>query len=471
MSDPGTNPEDDRTGAVPDTDETTIRPQWRTDLVLIAKIVGATYLGFAVLGLLTGVGINETVGFLRRVTFFAAVYALVALALNLHWGYTGLFNIGVAGFMAVGVYTMAIMTASPEGSPAGLGLPIPIGIIGGMIAAALVGFIAALPALRVRADYFAIVTLGLSEIIRLALLSGSLRSFEIGGTEYGTGGGRGIRYTPVDSVIPWLLDRPGISAIGELLFTIGRAVGVQPSVIQGGLYTGVLIGFVILFYAFLTRIAYSPFGRILKAIREDELATRSLGKNTDRVKITVFMVGCALMGLAGILWMGSRSLVSPDSFMPIVTFYIFVALIVGGAGSNTGSVVGGFAFAAFLWEGPRFIRAIVRANLRVRSPQTIYDAFVALGSGDPLPLFGYFIGTLDEIRFIFVGVVLVLLMIWKPDGLLGHRKEIAAATDLSRRPTAADGGTPPGHSGSGTPPGRPGDDNHPEQSKGGETDA
>ncbi|SDQ52594.1 branched-chain amino acid ABC transporter permease [Natronobacterium texcoconense] len=410
-------------------------PQWASDLLLIAGIVVATYVGFAVVGLLAGVSVNEIVGFLQQVTFFAAVYALVALALNLHWGYTGLFNIGVAGFMAVGVYTMAILTASPDGSPAGLGLPIPVGIIGGMIAAGLVGLIAALPALRVRADYFAIVTLGLSEIIRLALLSGSLRSVEIGGTEYGTGGGGGIRYTPVDSIVPWLLDLPVLGMLGEQLILFGRLFGVQPSVIESGLYTGILLAFVVLFYLLLTRIAYSPFGRLLKAIREDELAARSLGKNTDRVKVIVFVVGCSLMGLAGILWMGSRTLVSPSSFMPIITFYIFVALIVGGAGSNTGSVVGGFVFAAFLWEGPRFIRAIVRANLDTRSPPTIYDAFVALGNGDPLALVGYTVGTLDEIRFILVGVVLIVLMIWRPDGLLGHRKEIAAATDLSQRPT------------------------------------
>ncbi|THE63044.1 branched-chain amino acid ABC transporter permease [Salinadaptatus halalkaliphilus] len=415
-------------------------PQWATDLGLIAGIVLATYVGFAVLGLLTGVSVNAIAGFLQTVTFYAAVYALVALALNLHWGYTGLFNIGVAGFMAVGVYTMAILTAAPDGSPAGLGLPIPIGVVGGMIAAALVGFVAALPALRVRADYFAIVTLGLSEIIRLSLLSGALRSFEIGGTEYGTGGGSGIRYTPVDSVIPWLLERPVFGFVGDQLFALGTILGIQPSVIQGALYTGVLIVFVVAFYLLLTRITYSPFGRLLKAIREDELAARSLGKNTDRTKIIVFMVGCGLMGLAGILWQGSRSLVSPDSFMPIVTFYIFVALIVGGEGSNTGSVIGGFAFAAFLWEGPRFIRTIVRTHADVRAPPTIYDAFVALGGGDPLALVGYMIGTLDEIRFILVGVVLILLMIWRPDGLLGHRKEIAAATDLSRRPTATDGG-------------------------------
>ena len=418
------------------------RPRWLNDLKIIAVATVLVYLLFIVLGALAGLGFNGIMSTLQQVTFFSVAFALIVLGLNLHWGYTGLFNIGVAGFMAVGVYTMAFLTAAPDATPAGLGLPIPIGIVGGMIAAGLVGLVAALPALRVRADYFAIVTLGLSEIIRLALLSGSLRSIEVGDTVYGTGGGSGIQYPPVDTIIPWLLERPVIGELGEVLFEVGGAVGIQRSVILGGLYTAVLIVFVGLFYLFLSRIANSPYGRILKAIREDELAAKSLGKDTDRAKIVAFVVGCSLMGLAGMLWMGSRSFVSPDSFMPIITFYIFVALIVGGAGSNTGSVIGGFAFAAFLWEGPRFVRSILNANLNLRSPPTIYDAFVELASGDLTPLVGYLVGSLDELRFVLVGVVLILLMLWRPDGLLGHRVEAASAIDITsrRRTVGTDGG-------------------------------
>ncbi len=407
--------------------------RWKGDLLLLAKIVAATYVGFASLGLVTGVPINEVAGFLVTVTFFAASFALVTLALNLHWGYTGLFNIGVAGFMAIGVYTMAVLTASPDASPAGLGLPIPVGVVAGVLVAALVGAVIALPALRVRSDYFAIITLGFSEIVRLSITSGTLREIEVGDRVYGTGGGSGIGYTPVDSVIPWLFDRPGIGLLGDLLYGIGGLVGITTSIINRLLYALVIIAFVVAVYALLQRLAYSPFGRVLKAIREDEVAARSLGKNTKYAKIKVFALGCGLMGLAGILWMGSRSLVTPESFMPVVTFYIFVALIVGGSGSNTGSIVGGFVFAAFLWEGPRFLRTIARANLDTRSPPTIYDAALELAAFDVMPLVGYFIGSLDEFRWILIGVALVLLMVYRPEGLLGDRKEIAAATDLSQR--------------------------------------
>lgn len=413
-------------------------PRWKADLVVLLGAVGLTYLVFGVVGLLSGVSANEITGFLYTVTFFGAVFALLTLALNLHWGYTGLFNIGIAGFMAVGVYTMAVLTADPAGSPAGFGLPIPIGVAGGVLAAAAVGAVIALPALRVRADYFAIVTLGFSEIVRLSITSGSLRQIEVGDTVYGTGGGSGIRYTPVDSVVPWLLDLPGAGVAGDVLYGIGATVGVSQSVINRLLYALVLIAFVVVCYVLLQRIARSPFGRILKAIREDEIVARSLGKNTQLAKVKVFALGCGLMGLAGILWIGSRSLATPESFMPIVTFYIFVALIIGGAGSNTGSIAGAFVFAAFLWEGPRFIRTILRANLDTRSPPTIYDAGLELFAADPMPLVAYFVGSLDELRWVLIGVVLVALMIYRPNGLFGDRKEIAAATDLSHRGGGSD---------------------------------
>lgn len=408
-------------------------PRWKADLILIGKLLGATYLGFAILGILAGVRPNSIAGFLQTVTFFAAVFSLLTLAVNLHWGYTGLFNIGIAGFMGVGVYTMAILTAEPTASPAGFGLPTPIGVIGGTIMAGLFGVVLALPALRVRADYFAIITLGFSEIVRLGVTSSTLRQIEVGGRVYGTGGGGGIGYQPVSSVVPWLLDLPGLSAVGAGLYAVAGGLGLSASIVDRFLYAAILIGVVVLFYLLLERIAHSPFGRVLKAIREDETAARSLGKDTRRAKITAFSLGAALMGLAGILWIGSRSLATPSSFVPVVTFYIFVALIIGGAGSNTGSIVGGFVFAAFLWEGPRFIRTILRTNLNTQSPPTIYDALAELAVLDPLPLFGYLIDSLDELRWVAIGIVLVLLMIRRPEGILGGRKDIAAATDLSVR--------------------------------------
>jgi branched-chain amino acid transport system permease protein len=186
----------------------------------------------------------------------------------------------------------------------------------------------------------------------------------------------------------------------------------------------------------LVRVGNSPFGRVLKAIREDELVANSLGKDTRLFKIKVFMLGCALMGLGGILWEAQRGFTDPTSptFRPIQTFYIFVALIIGGAGSNTGSVLGGALFASLLFQGPLFVSRTVSYLLNLGDAPSSFAAAVgpifALEVG---PFLAYAAGNIEELRFVLLGVVLVYLMQNRPDGLLGHRKEVAASVDLMDR--------------------------------------
>jgi ABC-type branched-subunit amino acid transport system permease subunit len=415
------------------------------DAVLILGVLFGLYVGFTVLGMALGLDVAGLASTLQRITFFAAVYALLALALNLQWGYAGLLNIGVAGFMAVGVYTMAMLTApvSPEaGGVPGLGLPLWAGVIGGMAAAALVGALAALPALRLKADYLAIVTLGLSEIIRLTYNSTTFQTFSIAGLEMGTGASQGIQ-TPTNPVMALYYTTPsspasGTTALGESVFGFFGTLGLGEPVVVDWTYTIVLVVFVGLFYLLLTRVGNSPFGRVLKAIREDELVANSLGKNTNRFKIKTFMLGCALMGLGGILWQGSQALVNPALFLPIITFYIFIALIIGGSGSNTGSVIGGALFAGLLFEGPTFVRRLVQQTVDLGgAPNTFTDAVGALDSFDFGPLLAYTLADIASLRFVLVGVVLVYLVQNRPDGLLGHRTETAAAVSLARDRTEA----------------------------------
>ncbi|MFB6354854.1 MAG: branched-chain amino acid ABC transporter permease [Halobacteriales archaeon] len=402
---------------------------------------------------------------LQRVTFLTAVYAMLVLALNLHWGYTGLFNIGVAGFMAVGVYTMAILTNPPSASPPGLGVPgavaaaLPVApgvghflglllaVVLGMVAAGVVGALAALPALRLKADYLAIVTIALSEIIRLSLLSTTLQTFTVFGVELGTGAGRGIGLptNPVRAI--YYVDptdtTAGLTAVGDVLFGLFETIGISSSVVISWTYTWFIIGVVAAFYWLLVRIGNSPFGRVLKAIREDEEVAQSLGKDTRVVKVKVFMVGCALMGLAGILWEGSKGFTDPTSttFLPLQTFYIFIALIIGGAGSNTGSVLGGALFASLLFEGPTFVARVISEYLELGTPPaTFARALGDLFGLDPVPLLAYGLEHISSLRFVLLGVLLVFMMQRRPDGLLGHRKEEAASVDLSARRDAAGGG-------------------------------
>ncbi|MFB6205757.1 MAG: branched-chain amino acid ABC transporter permease [Haloglomus sp.] len=433
------------------------------DTTLIAVLLLVTGLLYFFIGglqaLLAGATIvNAAFQTFQSILFLSGVYAILALALNLHWGYTGLFNIGVAGFMAVGVYAMSILAGPPDGLPPGLGLPVPIAIVGGVIVAAIVGGIAALPALQLDADYFAIVTVGFSEMIRLTLLadtfsgtvtdpsSSQYNVVNIFGIEFGTGGGRGIG-TPLGTPLKFLFDGP-LQPVGDVIVAVGTSLGMIPQVAEATTYTAVIVLVVLpAYYLLVQRVGNSPFGRVLKAIREDELVAQSLGKDTRLFKIKVFMLGTAMMGLAGILWQGTYGYVNPNTFRPLVTFYVFTALIVGGAGSNTGSVVGGAVFAALLLQGPRRLAGLINAIAQYLTGgglPTPANIWVALTSLDPAMYVGYVVSQMPNLKFVFLGVVLVYLMQNRSQGLLGHRKEIASTVDLSERPDATDESGKPG---------------------------
>ncbi|ELZ33745.1 branched-chain amino acid ABC transporter permease [Halorubrum tebenquichense] len=411
-----------------------------SDFALVVGTLLAIYAAAALLSFTDG--LNSVVGLMETLTFLGLVYALTALALNLQWGYTGLFNIGVAGFMAVGVYTMGMVVRSPDPAfgPPGLGLPLPVGVLAGMGMAALLGGIAALPALRLKADYLAIVTLGLSEIIRLSLQSSAFDSFLRDTIGAGTGGGRGMGMpdNPVRDL--FLVDgQAGTpTALGDLVFGVfgTDGLGISHPILIGWGYIAVLAAFLVGFYLLLERLGRSPFGRTMKAIREDELVANSLGKDVNLVKIKVFVIGCALMGLAGILWFGSQGNVSPTpQFRPLLTFYVFIAVIIGGSGSNTGSVLGGIVFAAVLFEGPRRVGGAVRGLIDAETPGSFADALVSL---DPVTLLAYAADNVAPLQFVFLGLVLVFIIHRRPEGVLGDRIETAAAVDLSERPAGGE---------------------------------
>jgi len=412
-----------------------------SDPRLLVVLIAALYVLFTALSFMAGFQeVGRILSQLQRVTFFAVLYAMLALALNLQYGYAGLLNLGVAGFMAVGVYTMAILSSSPSATVPGLGLPLWIGIPGGFLAASLLGALAALPAIRLKADYLAIVTLAFGEITRLTIRSQRASEFTIAGRTVGTGGTDAIALptSPVKHLLYQNPEQPAFVAadsptvIGEPLFAAGEAVGASPAAVEGIVYTVLLAVIAGLFYWLLLRIGNSPFGRVLKAIREDELVASSLGKDTRQFKIKTFALGCGLMGLVSILWYLGQGSVTPSSFEPQVTFFVFVALILGGSGSNTGSVVGGLIFASVLLRGPQFIQRVIGANFDIPEtpPDTIFDAFEGID-----PFLAYFISdvSISAFRFILLGVVLIYLMQRRPDGLLGARTETAAGVDLFER--------------------------------------
>jgi branched-chain amino acid transport system permease protein len=426
-----------------------LRTVFANDAVKVAVMFAAIWALFYWFGDQLGYPTGFIVALVRRVTFLSIVYALAVLALNIQWGYAGLFNIGVAGFMAVGAYTAAMLSGAPTGDPSGHGLPLFVGVVGGILAATIVGLVASLPALRLKADYLAIVTVAISEIIRI--------TYNVPAFSKYTGGASGFDNLPTDPVRKILLQTPTSpasepTAIGEFVLGIGSDLGIQASVMVNVVYTIAAAVLLLVVYLLLERAGKSPFGRVLKSIREDEVAARSLGKDTQNFKVRAFALGCALMGLAGIVWyaMGPRASLTPVNFRPELTFYIFIALIIGGSGSNTGSVLGGALFASLLFEAPPRVAAIIRQNFEVGAdPANLIEALVPLASGNVSPLAGFLLANIDTLRFIGMGILLVVLVQRRPEGLLGARKEAAAAVDLTEdtRPggrrtagVAADGG-------------------------------
>jgi len=419
-----------------------IRYALRSDAAKVFALFAFVWILFYALTALLHYPMNGVVATLRRVTFLSAVYALAVLALNLQWGYAGLFNIGVAGFMAVGAYATVILSASPTGSPPGFGLPLPVGIAGGILAAVVIGLIAALPALRLDADYLAIVTVALSEIIRITLNSPAFIDI--------TGGASGFDNLPTSPINALLLSDPASTIsdptpLGKVLFDFGESIGLLRITVINIVYTVAILVVLFLVYLLLERAGKSPFGRVLKAIREDEIATQSLGKDTRNFKVRAFALGCGLMGLAGIVWyaMGPRASVVPANFRPELTFYLFIALIIGGSGSNTGSIIGGAVFASLLYEAPPMLSDLATQWFTISgNPGNIIDAVAPLASAKVTPLAAFLLGNIDTLRFILVGVLLIVLIQRRPEGLLGGRTETASSVSLSNatRPGAENGG-------------------------------
>ncbi|MFC7128132.1 branched-chain amino acid ABC transporter permease [Haloferax chudinovii] len=419
------------------------------DAGLIVLVLLATYLAYVLAGSVLGYTLRGQLNSIATLTFYIGVFAMLSLALNLHWGYTGLFNIGIVGFMAVGVYVTAIVTkptyvAGGAAQVGGLGLPLWVGILAGMLAAALLGLVVALPALRLRADYLAIVTIAMSEIVRFSFLSGEIQQFQLFGNRVGFGGGSGLI---LDFAPPLEALFRGLGLWNAYLGFVDAFQVVVPRnpkpVVDGLIYGLLLLGFVAVFYWLLKRTGESPFGRVLKAIREDEDVANALGKNTDRFKIKSFMLGCALMGLAGILWLVPQGAVTPNFFRPRVTFFVWIALIIGGAGSNTGSVLGGAVFAAVLYQGPRYFQNLVTAVFpNFDSPSGFGQAISPLISQfDPVPFLLYTVDSIRQLQLVVMGLVLIWLMHNRPEGMLGYRKETASVIPLSRpKSMTADGG-------------------------------
>lgn len=239
------------------------------------------------------------------------IYALLALSLNLIWGGVGLVNLGLAGFFAVGAYTSAITT--------GAGAPVVIGWGAALVVGAVVGLIVTFATLRLRDDYLAIVTLGFAEVIRLVALNER-----------------------------WLTN--GSDGLSGIKAPLKAELGLQGF---SFFYLGLVTLVVLVVWALLRRLDLSPYGRTMKAIREDQQLASFAGKPVLRFKLQAFALSAAIAALSGALYAHFQSYVSPDHFQPLITIYIFLAVTAGGVGRPSGVVFGAYLVVIFL-EATRF---------------------------------------------------------------------------------------------------------------------
>jgi branched-chain amino acid transport system permease protein len=293
----------------------------------------------------------------------ACIYALMALGLNVIWGLAGMVNLGLVGFFAVGAYVTALGTIK-------LGVPIAAGMALGAGAASLVGVGVALVTVRLRGDYLAIVTLGFAESIRI-----------------------------VASNAIWLTNgTDGISGIAGPL-----RGGVSPETFNL-MYLGVVGVIVAAAYVLAERLRKAPFGRVLRAIRDDEQVAAVAGKHVTAFKVRAFAIGAAALGLSGALYAHYTSYIAPDIFVPLLTLYIKLALLTGGVGNNRGAVLGAFVIV-FLLESTRFVIPLV--------------PFISTVQGAAL-------------RELLIAVLLIVMLRYRPQGLAPERLRVIPVPAAAR---------------------------------------
>jgi len=306
------------------------------------------------------------------------IYALAAIGLNVHFGYTGLLNFGQAAFLAVAAYGLAISVSIS-------GLPFGVGIIVGLLGAVVLAILLGIPTLRLRADYLAIVTIAAAEIFRLIVRSASLRD-QTGGSN-------------------------GLSAFSEGFYSLNPfpkgSYGFGPFVYNERDTWVLLVGWVLIVLAstIVWLLMRSPWGRVIKAVREDEDAVRSLGKNVYAYKMQSLIIGGVLGCLGGFMLALGKGSVQPDLYGTELTFFAYTVLLLGGAARVLGPVIGSALFWLVLSLTDNVLNQAIDAG---------YISSSIINSNQ-----------VGQIRFILVGVALMLLMIFRPQGIFGDRKELA----------------------------------------------
>jgi branched-chain amino acid transport system permease protein len=316
--------------------------------------------------------LSGIIAYLVALAITAGIYAVFALGLNIQWGYTGLFNIGIAGFFCVGAYTSAMITLpAPTGMYAryvhqlfGFNLPFVFGLVGAALVCGIVAFLIGIPTLRLGEDYLAISTLGIAETFRLIFNN----------EKWLANGARGLTGIP--------------QPFHEL---------VDPKY-YNYIYLVIILLMLVLIYFLIERAIRSPWGRVLRAIREDEVSASMSGKDIFRFKMQSLIFGAMVMGVGGALFAHNLKAVSPEIFTPLYgTFIIWVMLMAGGSGNNKGAILGAYVIWG-IWILTQLLTNFLPYTLKARAPY---------------------------IRFLVIGILLEIILIYRPQGLLGEEKKVS----------------------------------------------
>ncbi|OCW59469.1 branched-chain amino acid ABC transporter permease [Hoeflea olei] len=296
----------------------------------------------------------------------ALTYAIMCLGLNVQWGQTGLFNVGVAGFVGLGAYVSAALT-TPDAAEriGGFGLPIAVGWIAAMAAGGVLALAVGLLTLRMRSDYLAITTFGIAVALQLVFQN----------AEVLTGGAFGMAFIP----------RPFAGLQGQSFAFNMVNLALTAAVVAG-------------VYLLLEHLLRSPWGRALRAVREDEIAAQALGKNPVLLRIQAFALGGAIMALAGAVQAHFIGFIAPGNYLPMMTFQVWAMLIVGGSGNNRGAVLG----AVLVWA------------IWALSGAAISEIFPAAQQARAASL-----------QIVIIGVMLCIILLWRPQGILPEVRSVS----------------------------------------------
>ncbi len=314
----------------------------------------------------------------------AVYFAVAALGLNVQFGYTGLLNFGQAGFMACGAYGLG-MTSKYFGISMWWGIPL------GILFSVALGLLMGIPTLRLRADYLAIVTIASAEIIRLIVRSVKFKTY-FGGSD-------------------------GINGFSDEFRKLGNSFGIEESAQYGfwpfrftgrELWTLVVGWIVVALLGFLVyKLMKSPWGRVLKAIREDEDAVKSLGKNVFSYKMQSLILGGVIGTISGMIFALDRASVQPDNYSRDVTFYILTALVLGGVAKVSGSIIGPMIFWGLFTFMDNFLRQVAKDPINIGNLTIMNSTQVG------------------QFNYMLIGLTLILLMVYRPQGVFGNRQEMA----------------------------------------------